>query len=583
MRLSSAHPWPTTEINSSMNDHSEQPGERLNCQLDGKVKLEPPDADLLASFRGGEAEAFWRLWNRHQERLHQVCLMEMDGHVADAEDALSQVMLKAMDRIPSCAGKILLPEAWLRRLARNLCIDLRRERERRSQTAENWKTYTLAEQKSDLPILQLEAESDIQQRIAGLPPLLREAFVLHVDREIPVSEVASQLGISSANVRKRIQLARNRLRRDLQSRLQPVEKQTPPATPVRTPIRDSKPPPRPPSTVAIQTVRVKLPCGVEHLFHVFHAKSPSSQARRAKSLQSLQGYLRQHPGSWKKRLELAELFHVAGCWREAVAEWQRALGRRWYLPAVLKLGETLLKLDAPQAAIDLFTDARRQCVQSAATQRHLDGWIAFCRKEGALSAAQFQAAADLEPENPAHWHALALAHRLAEKTPQALAAITRALQLNPNDVVALSLGHDILLATGQFEEAVRRARHLLTLAPFDLLTMRRLVECRCQLGFTRGVEGVQTKKLLGRALRLAKDPLLMRRPLAAFFLSQGQPDRGLAVHREFVERHPHCPHGRQHLSQLLAALRRQNHPPAEITARKSPAAKPCHAACLFPM
>ena len=88
---------------------------------------------------------------------------------------------------------------------------------------------------------------------------------------------------------------------------------------------------------------------------------------------------------------------------------------------------------------------------------------------------EFEAAVELEPENPVHWHNLALARRLAGTLLEALTAIKCALNLNPNDPVALSLGHEMLLATGQLKEATRRAQQLLKLAPLDLLTLRRLL------------------------------------------------------------------------------------------------------------
>jgi len=141
------------------------------------------------------------------------------------------------------------PEAWFHQVARNLCIDLRRERHRRSETAEDWKIITLVETKSDQSMFRIEAESEseIQQRIATLPPALRESFVLHIVLEIPARRVASQLGLSPANVRKRVQMARARLRRDIESSRNgngdpgPAEKQPPPVIPAKLPRGQSKP------------------------------------------------------------------------------------------------------------------------------------------------------------------------------------------------------------------------------------------------------------------------------------------------------------------------------------------------------
>jgi RNA polymerase sigma factor (sigma-70 family) len=566
-----------------MNDSSKKFGERGTHQPNGAVGPKPPDTELLAALAAGQSEAFWSVWNHFQKGLRQLCLREMNGHAPDAEDALSQVMLKALDRLPSCAGKISHLEAWLRRLARNLCIDLRRERHRRAEIGESWKLATLAEPISSQPALHGEGESVIQQQIAALPVPLREPFVLHIVREIPVKQIASQLGLTPANVRKRVQLARARLRRDIagshngNGSPQPSEKNPQGATPARPPQRQSdKPLEFFPSAAFIRTVRVKLPCGVEQLFHVFPSKVPFGVERKTKALQS---HVSQNPDNWKKRLELADLFYFTGDWDKAVVEWRQMLAVRPNLPSVLKLGDTLLKMGGIDIAVDLFGTVRRQHFQSVATGRHLDGWIALCQKNAGHSAMNFQAAAELEPENPVHWHSLALARRLAGTIPEALTAIQHALNLNPNDLVALSLSHEMLLAAGDVEEASRRAQHLLKLAPQDLLTLRRLVDCRCQLRLTQGAAGLETIRQLRRTQRLSQNPFLMHETLASFFLAQGKPQKALAVHREFAEAHPQCLRSRQIYSRLLATTGLSDRLPAELGVWKLPTTKHCHGIC----
>jgi tetratricopeptide (TPR) repeat protein len=297
-------------------------------------------------------------------------------------------------------------------------------------------------------MLHAEAESEIQQRIAALPSPLRETFDLHILQAIPAKTVASQLGISPANVRKHAQLARARLRRDLQRCHEGeghpgrTEDQPRSAPPVELPCRRAKPPQVIPSISIIRTVRVKLPCGVEQLHHVLPPTAPVSPGRR---IRSLIVYVQRHPGSWRSRLKLAELFHITGEWNKAVVQWRHVLARRPDLLASLKLGDTLLKLGAPEVAEEVFRLARRQDFQSEATGLHLEGWIAFCQKDNSRSVTQFQAAADIEPENPVHWHGLALARHLAGTAEEALTAIRRALHLNPNDLAACrTFGEDFL-------------------------------------------------------------------------------------------------------------------------------------------
>jgi tetratricopeptide (TPR) repeat protein len=164
-------------------------------------------------------------------------------------------------------------------------------------------------------------------------------------------------------------------------------------------------------------------------------------------------------------------------------------------------------------------------------------------------------------------------------TGEALAAIDRALELRPDDLAALSLGHDILVAAGQIDEAIRRAERLLHWAPLDLLTMRRLVDCRCQMRMTQGADGLQTRWLLRRASRLSHNPLLVREPRAAFFLSRGEPQKALAVHREFLEQHPQCPGGREDYSRVLAATGQEELLGTALRGWELTPAQGCNGAC----
>jgi RNA polymerase sigma-70 factor (ECF subfamily) len=561
-----------------VNDHSKTTENRAQLQPDCGLGAEPSDAELLASISHGHEDAFWCLWKRHQENLRRVCFQQMGGRAADAEDALSLVMMKALDRLPEGAGKIVRVEPWLHRLAKNLCIDLRRESQRKAETVESWNITDLTESTVMEPPVQGELiDAELLNQIAALPPSLREPFILHVIDEMPSKEVAMRVGLSPANVRKRVQQARSRLRRDIISSRDGLTDRKPPVTPP-SPAGGFKSSPWELCTFAraVSTVCIKRPCGVEDLFHVFSAQPPLAPERKIKILQN---QLSQHCNNREKRLELAELFYLTGAWAKAADEWRRALPGRPDLAAALKLGDTLLKLGRRDEAAAVFGNARRQGFQSPATPRHLAGWLALCERTAGRATAEFQSAADLEPANPAHWHGLALAHQMAGAMPAALAAVQQALSLNHNDLVALSLSHEMLLATGQNEEATRRAQRLLELAPDDLLTLRRLVDCRCHTGRVHGTDGLETRRLLRRAERLAGNSLLLHETLAAFLLSQGHSQRVLALHRKFIEVYPQCLRVWKQIAELQAVASRSKRHPANAHDRIPAIARHCTDAC----
>jgi RNA polymerase sigma-70 factor (ECF subfamily) len=570
--------------NAAINDVSDTPGGLADFDptCDYVNGPEASDAELLSSLAEGREESFWQLWSRYKKGLAQICFRKMGGNVPDAEDILSQVMLRALDRLPSCSRKIVRLEPWLHQLARNLCVDLWRERRRRHEVAESWRAAVLVEAASRSSMQQVDVNCEIQLRIAALPPSLRDPLVLHVVREISSKQIASQLGLSPANVRKRVQRACSRLRCEMNDGREGNSEwmSTKGILEAEALLEPQRPSSmlcgRFPSTAAICTACVRLPCGVEQLFHVFRENAAHAPARRMKSLQRS---LQDHPRSWRKRVELAELHHAVGDWTEAVVEWQRVLEKRPFLQASLNLGDTLLKLGEHEAAANVFTNARRGYSQSSAVARHLDGWIAFCNRDTGRSILEFEAAAKLEPENPAHVHALALAYRLAGSVPEALAAIERALRHNPGDLVALSTGHDMLIAVGQIEQAFDRTRQMLRLWPKDFLARQRLVDCRCRLGLTQSGAGQETKMLLRNLSRHSRSPFLIREPLAAFLASQGEPAKALAVHRRFVEQHSHCPRGHEGYSRLLEVTGFRDRLPAEPYALDFTPSNRCNGAC----
>ena len=77
---------------------------------------------LLKRLAHGDRTVFWQLWERYQPYLYRCCLRWMGGNPADAEDACSRAMLKAWDKLPKYAAKLINLKAWLARLTHNLCV-----------------------------------------------------------------------------------------------------------------------------------------------------------------------------------------------------------------------------------------------------------------------------------------------------------------------------------------------------------------------------------------------------------------------------------------------------------------------------
>jgi RNA polymerase sigma factor (sigma-70 family) len=194
----------------------------ITCELVSPLEPEEQARAILESIAEGDQIAFWALWQRHQEHLFAVCLRQMRGIHADAEDALSRAMLRALDKMPRYAGQLLDPKAWLTRLTYNVCVETHREHSRRLGKQRRQQGADIEYEKAiflggspEGELLHRELFDFLKERIDGLSERLRKPFILRFLHEMSCREVAAELNLSSENVRKRIQQARIILRREL--------------------------------------------------------------------------------------------------------------------------------------------------------------------------------------------------------------------------------------------------------------------------------------------------------------------------------------------------------------------------------
>ncbi|HWN98185.1 MAG TPA: RNA polymerase sigma factor, partial [Blastocatellia bacterium] len=196
-------------------------GRSLECRLIDDAALEEEHTrQLLRCVAEGNTVAFWVLWDLHKGHLYHLCLWQMGGVREDAEDALSRAMLKALEKLPNNACEIENFKAWMRRLTLNLCVDMHRERSRQVRRLESIENSlpgasdrVVADTASpEKGLVNREVFAHVCSAVESLPPRLREPFVLRFFQEMDYREIAECLILSTDNVRKRIQQARDILR-----------------------------------------------------------------------------------------------------------------------------------------------------------------------------------------------------------------------------------------------------------------------------------------------------------------------------------------------------------------------------------
>jgi RNA polymerase sigma-70 factor, ECF subfamily len=128
------------------------------------------------------------------------------GSLPEAEEVVQEAFLRALARWRRIS-EYDQPEAWVRRVAHNLAVnEVRRARSRLKALARLGRQAEPDVPMSDDAVVLVAA-------LRRLPLGHRQAVLLHHALDLPVEEVAAQLGLSPATVRGRLFRARARLRR----------------------------------------------------------------------------------------------------------------------------------------------------------------------------------------------------------------------------------------------------------------------------------------------------------------------------------------------------------------------------------
>gem|GEM_PF-1723826 len=176
---------------------------------------------LLQRLAAGEINAFWQIFQQHRDYLFRCCLKWMNGNSTEAEDLLSQAMVKAWEKAQKYAGKIENFKCWLTTLTRNFWIDITRRRG--ANQVEDIEVYgdrnelglVSVDETPASPLDSDEKKRVIRRAIDELPTKMRETFILHFYEELSHQEIGEKQNISYQNVCKRISQARAILVKEL--------------------------------------------------------------------------------------------------------------------------------------------------------------------------------------------------------------------------------------------------------------------------------------------------------------------------------------------------------------------------------
>ena len=163
--------------------------------------------ELVEATQRGDLNAFNELARRHERFVFSIALSRL-RHFHDAEDETQNVLIDAFQRI----HKLDDPRkfcAWLRRLTLNHCVDrVRRAKAERSATGVVRDCAQPPVSDGIVPTLSPE----IRMSLTRLSATLRVTVELFYLQECSIKEISSRLCIPVSSVKRRLHVARKKLR-----------------------------------------------------------------------------------------------------------------------------------------------------------------------------------------------------------------------------------------------------------------------------------------------------------------------------------------------------------------------------------
>ena len=176
-----------------------------------KAPAEDPLEPLICRIRAGELEAFEDLLARTETRILALSWRILgDRHLA--EDAAQETYLRVFRSLHTFRlGECF--EAWLIRIAVNVCFDLARKRGPLPLPMDTLDVLEgdAAPMGAEDAVLLRQRRALVRKAVAQLPPSERAALVLHDLEGLSTEEVARILGVRPVTIRSQVSAARAKL------------------------------------------------------------------------------------------------------------------------------------------------------------------------------------------------------------------------------------------------------------------------------------------------------------------------------------------------------------------------------------
>lgn len=184
------------------------------------------DEALMRAYGDGDTQAFETLYARHKGPTYRYYLRHASGDAATADELHQDLWLKVIGARQRYAVQARFT-TWLYTLARHRMVDHWRSRggvaldslDDDATLAEAEDAVAASRFDRDDPLhatIDAQARTRLLAALTEVPPLQRDAFLLHVEGGLSLQEIAGLTATSGETVKSRLRYAYRRLRAALE-------------------------------------------------------------------------------------------------------------------------------------------------------------------------------------------------------------------------------------------------------------------------------------------------------------------------------------------------------------------------------
>ncbi|HUQ73374.1 MAG TPA: sigma-70 family RNA polymerase sigma factor [Burkholderiales bacterium] len=170
---------------------------------------EVPDEELMVAYRGGNAGAFESLYARHRTRLFRFVLRSIKAR-SIAEELYQEIWIRVIEARATYTPKARF-STWLYTIAHHHLVDHWRKRGLTLVALDGEEIASGSPDPADHAQAR-QALSRFAGALEALPPLQREAFLLHEEGGLSIAEIATATQSNEETAKSRLRYAMAKLK-----------------------------------------------------------------------------------------------------------------------------------------------------------------------------------------------------------------------------------------------------------------------------------------------------------------------------------------------------------------------------------